>query len=515
MTGSRRRTRRLRTMVGALLLGSLAAWAQPPAPGGTLRVAVDADVPGLDPHRVPTPAGLRVLGNLFNSLLTLDAAGNAVPDLAESWDILEDGQVYVFHLRRGVTFHDGTACDAAAVRWNYQRLIPQEEPALHASIEPLIEAVDALDAHTVRFTLTRPRRTLLPVLAAFFARVVQRSPAADQRWGPQEVRWHPVGTGPFRLARWEPGHRLVFEKHPHYFKPGLPHLDRLDWRIIPAGVTRATALRAGEVEFAHAVPRAHVPRLASDPQLQVFRGHDTRAIHSLFNLRRPAFQDVRVRRALLGYGLDRQAVARMALLGLAQPLWSLVPPGSWGHLDFGDRFPYAPEQAKALLSEAGYGARHPLRYTLTIPAANELLATVATIMQAQYATLGVQVAVESLDRPRFLRRVARDRDWDQLLQVSGEAFDLEAAIRLIDLRAGPDAPNQQDGQVQALIDRLREAATGEAYRQAGHDLQRYVTEHMLYPGVTTLPVIQAARASVRGYAPGDPIRLETTWLDRP
>ncbi|HEX2184167.1 MAG TPA: ABC transporter substrate-binding protein, partial [Chloroflexota bacterium] len=224
---------------------------------------------------------------------------------------------------------------------------------------------------------------------------------------------------------------------------------------------------------------------------------------------------VRVRRALLGYGLDRLSVARMALLGLAQPLWSVVPPGSWGHVDVGDPFPYAPEQAKALLREAGYGAERPLRYTLTIPAASELLATVATILQAQYAQLGVQVAVESLDRPRFLRRVARDRDWDQLLQVSGEAFGLEAAVRLLDPRAGHNTPNHQDGQVQALIDRLREAATAEAYGQAGQDLQRYVTAHMLYPGVTTLPVIQAAHASVRGYAPGDSIRFEATWLDRP
>ncbi|HXH13380.1 MAG TPA: ABC transporter substrate-binding protein [Alphaproteobacteria bacterium] len=371
-------------IVGAVLLASLAGWAQPPTSKGTLRIAVAADVPGLDPHRVPGTAALHVLGNLFNGLLTLDAMGNAAPDLAESWEIREHGQVYVFHLRRGVTFHDGTPFDAAAVRWNYRRLRPADEPTLHAPIDHLIEAVDALDAYTVRFTLTRPRRDLVPVLAAFFATVVQRSPAAYQLWGPQEVRWHPVGTGPYRLTRWESGHRLIFERNPHYFKPGLPYLDRLDWRIIPAGVTRVTALRAGEVEFAHAVPRAHVARLASDPQLQVFRGRETRAIHTLFNLRRPAFQDVRVRRALLGYGLDRQAIAKMAFLGLAQPLWSIVPPGATGYLELGDLFPYAPEEAKALLRDAGYGSIRPLRYTLTFPGANPLLATVAAIMQAQF-----------------------------------------------------------------------------------------------------------------------------------
>jgi ABC-type transport system substrate-binding protein len=181
----------------------------------------------------------------------------------------------VFHLRKGVTFHDGTNFDAAVVRWNYRRLMPPEGQAFHAPVGHLIEAVEAVDAHTVRFTLTKPRNTLLPVMAAFFARVVQVSPAPYQRWGAQEVRWHPVGTGPFRLARWEPNHRLVFERNPRYFRPGLPHLDRIEWRIIPAVVTRVTALRAGEVDLANADPRAQVARLASDPRMQVFRGRET------------------------------------------------------------------------------------------------------------------------------------------------------------------------------------------------------------------------------------------------
>ncbi|MGH8068280.1 MAG: hypothetical protein ACRERE_24220 [Candidatus Entotheonellia bacterium] len=177
--------------------------------------------------------------------------------------------------------------------------------------------------------------------------------------------------------------------------------------------------------------------------------------------------------------------------------------------------PLCPEQAKALLTGAGYNAKHPLRYTLMIPGAAPLLATVATIMKVQYATLGVEVTVEILDRSIFLRRLTRDRNWDQLLQVSGEAFDLEAATRLIDTRTGHNTPNHQDVQVNALIDHLKQTATEEAYRQAGHDLQRYVTEQMLYQSVTTLPLIQAARASVQGYTYGDPIRFETTWLDKP
>jgi peptide/nickel transport system substrate-binding protein len=120
------------------------------------------------------------------------------------------------------------------------------------------------------------------------------------------------------------------------------------------GVTRATALRAGEVELANLVPREQVERLTRDPQIQVFRRMDTQRIAT--------FQDVRVRRAVLEYGMDRHAISKTALLGLAQPLWSFMPPGSRGHLDFAEQFPYDPGKARALLKEAGYDEKNPLRY---------------------------------------------------------------------------------------------------------------------------------------------------------
>jgi ABC-type transport system substrate-binding protein len=307
----------------------------------------------------------------------------------------------------------------------------------------------------------------------------------------------------------------VLEKNPHYFKPGLPYLDRIDLRIMKEGVTRVMALRTGEVDFANYIPAEHVERLTKDPQLQVIPGRDAQRIQSFFNLRKPAFQDVRVRQALLGYGIDRQAIAKTALLGLAQPLWSFVAPGSRGHIDFGDQFPYNPEKAKALLKEAGYDAENPLRYTLMTHGAEAALPAAATIMKTQYAKLGVEVTVEIIDRPIFLQRLTRTRDWDQLVNFSGGAFDTYALTRLIDTRAGNNNPNHQDKHVDALIDRLREATTEEAYLQAGHDLQRYVTENMLYQSVTTLPFTRAAHNYVKGYGSFYAYnRFESTWLDK-
>jgi peptide/nickel transport system substrate-binding protein len=516
MKGHQRGCGLMMAVAGMLLLIPLAVWAQQPKSGGTLQVAWESDVTGLDPHLSAGIQAYRAVGNLFNSLITIDTELNYVPDLAESWEILENGKVYLFHLRQGVKFHDGTDFDAEVVRWNYQRIMDPEEKAFDAPNYSIIESVEAIDAHTVKFTLKHPSIILLPVMAAYRTGFLQMSPASYKQWGKDDVRMHPVGTGPFKLARWEPNQVIVLEKNPNYFKPGLPYLDRVDLRIMKEGVTRVTALRTGEVDFANWIPSEHIERLTKDPQLQVIRGRDAQRAQCYFNLRKPAFQDVRVRHALLGYGIDRHAIAKTALLGFAQPLWSFVPPGARGHFDFGDQFAYDPEKAKALLKEAGYDAKNPLRYTLMTHGAEASLPTIATIMKTQYAKLGVEVTVEILDRPIFLRRLTRDRDWDQLLNLSGGSFDTYSSTRLIDTRAGNNSSNHQDTHVDALIDRLRETTTEEAFLQAGYEVQRYVTENMLYQSVTTLPFTQAARTYVKGYENlyGYKIRFETTWLDK-
>ena len=315
-------------VVGCLLLTPLALWAQQPQSGGTLRVAWEADITGLDPYISPGVQSWYVAGNIFNSLLTIDSELNYVPDLAASWEILENGTVYVFHLRKGVKFHDGTDFDAEVVRWNYQRIMDPAEKAFVAPFFAIVDTVEVIDAHTVKFTLKHPSMTLLPVMAAERVGFLQMSPAAFNKWGKEEIRLHPVGTGPFKLAKWEQNQIIVLEKNPHYFKPGLPYLDRIELRVMKEGVTRVTALRAGEVDFANYVPREHVERLAKDQKMQVFKGKDTQRTQSYFNLRNPLFRDVRVRQAVLGYGIDRHAIAKTALLGQAQPLWSFVPPGA-------------------------------------------------------------------------------------------------------------------------------------------------------------------------------------------
>jgi ABC-type transport system substrate-binding protein len=149
--------------------------------------------------------------------------------------------------------------------------------------------------------------------------------------------------------------------------------------------------------------------------------------------------------------------------------------------------------------------------------AEAALPTISTIIKTQLAKIGVEVTVEVIDRPIFLRRLTTDRDWDQSVNLSAAAWDPYTISWVMDTRAGINVVNHADKHVDALIDRMKEAATQETFSQAGHDFQRYVAENMMLTSVASVPFLQAARTYVKGYEHlhGYKIRFETTWLEKP
>ncbi|MBI3327052.1 MAG: ABC transporter substrate-binding protein [Nitrospinae bacterium] len=509
----------LAAVLGLVLVAPGWLWAQQPKSGGTLRVAWEADITGLDPHTSSGLQAQRMVGNLFNSLVTIDAHLNYIPELAESWEVKDGGKTYVFHLRQGVKFHDGTDFDAEAVKFNFlritARLDPEEKP-FAAPFFTAVESVEPLDAHTVQFNLKSPTYTLIPALGVYRVGFLQMSPTSYKTYGKREVHQHPAGTGPFRFAKWEQNSIIVLEKNPTYFKQGLPYLDRIEFKIMKEGVTRATALRAREVDFVTVFPREHASLVAKDPKIHLYRGVDTANVFIPFNTQRKPFDNPTVRIALMGHGIDRDAIAKAALLGYGKALWSGIPEGSKDHVDFPDMYPYNPDRAKALLKEAGFDEKNPLKYTLMTHPADPALPTIATIIKTQLAKIGVDVTLEVVDRPIFLRRLTTTKEYDQVVNFSSQIVDPFGRAFVLDSRQGANVANHKDAQVDALLDRLALAPTAEEFSQLGRALQEYLYKHMIYMSATSLPSLQAARDDVKGYVyeRGFKVRFETTWLDK-
>src|SRR5262249_31712477 len=220
-------------LISTLVLWSGLSWAQQPKFGGVLKVAYASDIWRFNLNQ-GSPAGYEtfwVWNNTHNSLVRLDPDFNIVPDLAERWDILDDGRVYVFYLRKGVKFHDGTDLNAEAVKFNFDRIL---DPAIKSYVRPFYEPVDkveAVDDYTLRVVNKEPFGALLQTLAAYAQGVPVGSPTAIKKDGDDWVR-HPVGTGPFIFKDWKPGERVVLERNPNYFKKGLPYLDGIEFRIM-------------------------------------------------------------------------------------------------------------------------------------------------------------------------------------------------------------------------------------------------------------------------------------------
>lgn len=500
-------------VLGLLCGGFEAGWAGQPKSGGTLRIAFEADVTGFDPA-IPGLQNFYVNQNLFNTLVMLDEKLEFVPELAESWDVQGQGKVYVFRLRRGVKFHDGTDFDAAAAKWNLDRIMGDEKAPAHRFFAN-VESSEVLDSHTLKITMRYPTATLLPALATNGTGLHIISPTSEKTWGKDVLR-HPSGTGPFRFVTWEQNNRIVLERNPHYFKPGLPYLDRLEYRVMKEGVTRVTALRAGEVEFVNWVPRESVERLSKDPKLRVLRGPESSHLYTNFTVTRKPFDDVRVRKALIGYGLDRAAIAKAAMLGYATPSISFVSPGAKGYVDLSELYPYNPERARALLKEAGFDEKNPLRYTLMTHGAEPSLPIIATIVKTQMASIGAEVTVEVIDRPVFLKRLLRDRDYDQVINMALPFLDVGDRGFVLE-RGGLNLPNHNDPKVDELFDQWRRALEPLEQRKLGEEIQRYVADTTLYTAVCGNPIINAHRADVKGYTymRGLLVMFERTWLDKP
>ena len=264
------------------------------------------------------------------------------------------------------------------------------------------------------------------------------------------------------------------------------------------------------------MPKELVERLSKDPKIQVLKGLDIQSVLIAFNNSKKPFDDVRVRQALGGYGIDRHAIAKIAMLGLGKALWSLVPPGAKDHIDFEEQFPYNPAKAKALLKEAGFDEKNPLKYTIMTQTAEPSLPTIATIIKTQLAQIGVEVTVEVIDRPIFTKRILTDRDWDQLVTLSNSSLDAYSRSFILDSR-GVNPVNHKDPQIDALWDQLKAAPTSEEFSRLSQEVQRYIVGNMVQMMATTLPFIQAARDQVKGYVfeRGYKFRFETTWLDKP
>jgi peptide/nickel transport system substrate-binding protein len=342
---SRSRTWRLAVAAVAVLV----ALALPGAgSAATFRIAVGVDPDTLDPVQMTTTTVANVVDYVVETLTFLDQKGELKPMLAESWTLSPDGTQYTIKLRRGVTFHDGTPFDAKAVKWNLDRLKDTTVRVPIRAPYPLKE-VEAVDATTVKVTLTRPSAPFAMALSWTTAGIV--SPAAATKHGNEyKSIVHPVGTGPYVFKERKKGESLTVTLNDKYWGK-KPHYDTVVFRIVPEGATRESLILAGQVDLIVLPPIADVPALQKNPAVKVLLAPSDRTIFIAMNTTKPPLNDVRVRQAL-NHAVDKQAIIQNVLFGAADQMDAPMAPSLFGYCKVGT-YEFNQAKAKQLLAEAG------------------------------------------------------------------------------------------------------------------------------------------------------------------
>ncbi len=334
----------------AVLLGVLSAAAQE-NDANTLIIGINAEVLSLDPHHVPGAIiGNRVYHMIFDSLTRTGSDGSVQPMLATEWRSTSDNQ-WVFTLRSGVRFQDGTPLTAADAAFSLNRLLFSEnESFIRSSFLPYISSVEATG--DLELTITTPNTDpLLPLrLASPYAAIMPQAYVESKTF--EELQTAPIGAGPYRVESLTPGDRLVLARHDDYWM-GKPEAEQIVLRVIPEVSTRVAALRSGEVDFITTVSPDLVDELDAIQDLKVDRVSVYNYMLIYFNTKQGPTANPLIRRAL-ALSIDREALANDLWGGRVRVMNDYLLPGEFSYDPDRPIFAYDPAEAQRLMAEAGY-----------------------------------------------------------------------------------------------------------------------------------------------------------------
>ncbi len=377
-------------------------------------LAMTLEPPGLDPTAGAASAIAEItLYNIFETLTKIHSDGRTTPLLAQGWTVTPDLRSWTFRLRGGVKFHNGEPCNAAAVKFSFERAADKASTNKDKATFANIERIDTPDAGTVVLNLKNGDPDLLFKLGQATAIVVEpRSAPTNQT--------QPVGTGPYRLGAWTKGSSVTLARWDGHRSAAGVKLRRVTMRFISDPAAQVAALLSGDVDL--------FPRVAAARSLQQFQsnrrfqvlvgGSRAKTILAINNKRKP-LDDVRVRRAIAA-AIDRQAVIEGAADGFGVPIGSYYVPGAPGYVDTTGLNPFDQAKARALLHQAGVAL--PLELTMKLPP-TPYARQGGEVIAAMLAKVGITAKIENVEWAQWLSGVYGQKAYDLTVISHVEPLD--------------------------------------------------------------------------------------------
>ncbi|HHX24452.1 MAG TPA: ABC transporter substrate-binding protein [Thermoanaerobacterales bacterium] len=385
-----------------------------------LRVGVISNPPKLDPVFATDTSSARIIYQIFETLVEYDNDGNVQPLLAESWDISDDGLEYIFHLRKGVKFHDsiegeptangGREVTADDWIWSFNYILDPDTNSPRAYFLDMVKGykdyqekkteqiagITKIDDYTIKVELEYPFAPFLSILAYYTFNVLPKEDI--EKHGTEQFNFHPVGTGPFKFEEWIQDDRIVLIKNENYWQKdesgnSLPYLDRVELRVVNDLAMQWTEFNLGNLDIIEEVDSPYydqakdMPNYIERPQLGTY--------YYGFNVTMAPFKDNKALRQAFNYAIDREALIELVINNRAVPATGLLPPGIMGYdEDIEPKYTYDPEKAKELLAEAGYSNGIKVELTYNTHDAHK---RIAEALQSQMQQVGIEVSLRNID----------------------------------------------------------------------------------------------------------------------
>jgi peptide/nickel transport system substrate-binding protein len=378
-----------------------------PRRGGVIHWYLPDDPPDLDPHMSTISSTQWVLGMCYNGLLRYnvgpgngpesEAAATPVPDLAERFE-RPDPLTYIFHLRSGVRFHDGTPLTAEDVAFSLDRIRTNKAEFQRAYAFTALDTVKATGDRVVTVKLKEPYAAFINQVAAAYTRIAPKH-VIEAKGDLKQVI---VGTGPFKLQEYQRGQRMVLVRNPDYFERGIPYVDSIDIAIMPDNATQVAAFNSRRIDILIAANAAQAQTLKSvNPEIVLQEYVEFRLDGLGCNIRMKPFDDIRVRQAMW-YAIDQQKIIDISFQGHGKKQRS-VPPSYAGWAVPFEKLPLADapnlDKARRLLAEAGY----PKGFSAKCKSVYRYTQKEATIAAEMLKAIGVNLEIIDVEYGAYLK----------------------------------------------------------------------------------------------------------------
>ncbi|MDQ6907214.1 MAG: ABC transporter substrate-binding protein [Chloroflexota bacterium] len=482
--------------------------------GGTLKAGLDGDILTFDPLTSGAYADREVYYNVYDTLVAFDTNLQIVPALAEKWET-PDPKTYIFHIRQGVKFHDGTDLNADAVKFNIDRYLTDKTSRRKAEIDT-ITSVDVMDPYTVKFSLKAPFAPLLPTLADRAGMIL--SPKVVQALGPDALAAKPVGagSGPFKFVEAVKDDHITFERNPNYWKKDaagnqLPYVDKLIYRPILDATVLLANLKTGDLDISYSIAAKDVAGVKSGSEL-VIKDVAGLGFNGLgFNVAKEPFNKKELRQAV-AEALDRDQINKTVYFGVNTVAQGAIPPSSWA---FDANYkPYGANIAKAKEYLKAGGKPDGFTFDFKVGSGSPTTTQLAQLIKDQLAKAGITANLVQEERTTLSNDQNMGNFQMLIFGWSGRADPDGNLYNIFHTGGGLNYGGYSSPMVDDLLEKARAAGDQAQRKDLYQQAQKLIVDDAAMAFYSFVPAYLVMQPKVQGVQlyPDFMMRFDGAWL---